>query len=200
MELAMRTMWLRTLAGLVGLGVFAVSGVAQSQKPNEDGQNFKQMRLTDKQVQGFISAQKQLAPLSSKLEASGDKPDPALESELEQIAKKNGFSTVDELGDVGANIYMVLAGLDSKTGQFTELPDLIRKDMEELKQNKEMSQKDKDEALSDMQEALKTAAPLQFKENVAVVKKYQKELDQALAQDREKQQGPANKQEAPAKK
>jgi hypothetical protein len=200
MELVMRTMWLATLAGLVGLGLFAVSGMAQSQKPNEDGQKFKQMKLTEKQVQSFISAQKQLAPLSSKIEASGDKPDPALESELEQIAKKNGFSTLDELGDVSANISMVLAGLDSKTGKFTELPDLIKKDMEELRQNKEMSQKDKDEALSDMREAMKTAAPLQFKENVAVVKKYQKELDQAFGQEQEKQQGPAKKQEAPAKK
>src|SRR5262245_10571671 len=198
MELAMTTMWLRALAGLVGLGLLAVSGVAQSQRPNEEGQNFKQMKLTEKQVQNFISAQTQLAPLSSKIEASGDKPDPALQGELEQIAKKNGFSTLDELGDVGANISMVLAGLDPKTGKFTELPDLIRKDMEELKQNKEMSQKDKDEALSDMQEALKTAAPLQFKENVAVVKKYQKELDQAL--DQEKQEGADKKQEAPAKK
>jgi hypothetical protein len=33
-----------------------------------------------------------------------------------------------------------------------------------------------------MQEALKVAAPLRFKENVALVKKYQKELDQVLGQ------------------
>lgn len=196
----MRTKWLGTLAGLVGFCVFAVSGVAQSQRQDDGGQGLKQMRLTEKQIQGFISAQKQLAPLSSKLDASGDKPDPALQSEIEQIAKNNGFSTLDELGDVGANISMVLAGLDPKTGKFTELPDLIRKDMEDLKQNKQMSQKDKDEALSDMQQALKTAAPLQFKENVALVKKYQKELDQALAQDQEKQEGPAKKQEVPAKR
>jgi hypothetical protein len=51
-----------------------------------------------------------------------------------------------------------------------------------------------------MQQALKTAAPLQFKENVALVKKYQKELDQVLGQDQENQEGAAKKQEGPAKK
>jgi hypothetical protein len=200
MELAMRTMWLGTLAGLVGLGLFTFSGMAQSQKQDEGGQSLKQMKLTEKQIQSFISAQKQLAPLSSKLDAAGDKPDPALQSELEKIAKNNGFSTLDELGDVGANISIVLAGLDPKTGKFTEPPDLIKKDIEEIKQNKEMSQKDRDEALSEMQQALKTAAPLQFKENVALVKKYQKELDQVLGQDQENQEGAAKKQEGPAKK
>ena len=44
-----------------------------------------------------------------------------------------------------------------------------------------------------MQEELKSAAPLQFKENVTVVKKYQKELDQGLQQEQEKQQEPAKR-------
>ena len=41
------------------------------------------------------------------------------------------------------------------------------------------------------QAALKVAAPLQFKENVALVKKYQKELDEALQSGQE--QAPAKK-------
>jgi hypothetical protein len=35
---------------------------------------------------------------------------------------------------------------------------------------------------------LKRAAPLQFKENVAVVKKYQKELDEVTPQEAETQE------------
>jgi hypothetical protein len=50
-----------------------------------------------------------------------------------------------------------------------------------------MPQKDKDQVLSEMQEALKTAAPLKFKENVALVKKYQKQLDAALPNEPTKQ-------------
>jgi hypothetical protein len=179
----MTIVWLRPLAAAAALGLLAFSGLAQAPKEGESEQGFKQMKLTEKQIMGFISAQKQMAPLSSKLE--GDKVDPAVQSQLEKIAKSNGFSSLDELSDVGANISMVLSGLDPKTGQFTELPELIKRDIEELKQNKEMSQKDKDEALADMQEALKTAAPLQFKENIALVRKYQKELDQVLGQGAE---------------
>ena len=89
---------------------------------------------------------------------------------------------------MAANISLVLAGLDPQSGQFTEPPDQIKKDIDELKQDKQLSQKDKDQALAEMQEALKSAAPLQFKENVAVVKKYQKELDQVTPQEAEKQE------------
>src|SRR5262249_44895802 len=108
----------------------------------------------------------------------------------EQIAKSNGFSTLDEFDDVAANISLVLAGLDPQSGQFTDPPDQIKKDIDELKQDKQVSQKDKDQTLAEMQEALKRAAPLQFKENVTVVKKYQKELDQVTPPEEAGKQGP----------
>jgi hypothetical protein len=189
----MRTIWLAMLGVFAALGLLASYGMAQGQQQGESEQQFKQVKLTEKKVQGFIAAQKQLAPLASKLEASADKADPALEKQVEQIAKSNGFSTVDELGEVGANISLVLAGLDSKTGQFTEPPELIRKEMEAIKQDQQMSQEDKDQALKEMQEALKTATPVQFKENVALVKKYQKQLDEVLPQEPEQKQDPAKK-------
>lgn len=188
----MRTIWLGVLAAFTGLGLLASSGMAQGQAQGESEQPFKQVKLTEKKVQSFIAAQKQLAPLSSKLAASAEKPDPALQKQVEDIAKSNGFSTVDELGEVSANISLVLAGLDPQSGQFTEPPDQIRKEMEEVKQDKQMSQEDKKQALAEMQEALKTATPLQFKENLALVKKYQKQLDELL--------GPEPEQEDPAKK
>jgi hypothetical protein len=182
------------LAALAGIGLLASSALSQGQAQREGEPQFKQVRLTEKHIKGYISAQKQLTPLASKLEGSGDSPDPALQKQVEQIAKSNGFSTLDEFAEVGANISMVLAGLDPKTGQFTEPPDLIRKEMEEVKQDKQMSQRDKDQALTAMQQALKAATPTQFKENVTLVKKYQKELDQVLGEESDQQQEPAKKQ------
>ena len=179
----MRTMWLWTLTILTGLAVFSPAVIAQSQKESEGQQQIKQIKLTETKVQSFISAQKQLAPLVGKLETAGDKPDPALQSQLEQIAKSNGFSSLDELDVVALNIALVLDGLDPQTGQFMERSEQIKKDMDELKQDGRVSQKDKDQALSQMQEELKSAAPLQFKENVALVQKYQKDLDQAVQQE-----------------
>jgi len=193
MERTMRTIWLGKLAVLAGLALFAVSAIAQSQKDGQDQSQFKQIKLTEKQVRDFISAQKQLAPLASKLESEADKPDPALQKQIEQIAKSNGFSTLDEFDDVAANISLVLGGLDPQSGQFTEPPAQIKKDIDELKQDKQLSQKDKNQALAEMQEALKRAAPLQFKENVAVVKKYQKELDQVAPPQEEGKQEPGKK-------
>jgi hypothetical protein len=183
MELAMKTVWLWTLTVLTGLAVFGPAVMAQSQKESEGQQQIQQIRLTETKVQSFISAQKQLTPLAGKLEAAGDKPDPALQSQLEQIAKSNGFSSLDELDVVALNIALVLDGLDPQTGQFMERSEQIKKDMDELKQDGQISQKDKDQALSQMQEELKSAAPLQFKENVALVQKYQKDLDQAVQQE-----------------
>jgi len=160
--------------------------MAQGQKQGDSPPQLKQMKLTDKQVQGFISAQKDLAPLRSKLEGAGDKLDPALQAQLDLIAKKNGFSSGDEFDDVAANIAIVLSGLD-QSGQFTEPPEQIKKDIEEIKQDAQLPQKEKEQVLAEMQEALKTATPLKFKENVVLVKKYQKELDAAVPNEPAKQ-------------
>jgi len=184
----MRAIWLGKLAMLAGLALLAASAVAQTPKDGQDQGQLKQIKLTEKQVRDFISAQKQLAPLASKLDSAADKPDPALQKQVEQIAKSNGFSTLDEFDDVAANISLVLAGLDPQSGQFTEPPEQIKKEIDELKQDKQMSQKEKDQVLAEMQDALKRAAPLQFKENVAVVKKFQKELDEVTPQEAEKQE------------
>src|SRR5262249_60682468 len=112
MERTMRTIWLGKLAVFAGLALFAVSAIAQSQKDGQDQSQFKQVKLTEKQVRDFISAQKQLAPLASKLDNTADKPDPALQKQIEQIAKSHGFSTLDEFDNVAANSSWMRAGVD----------------------------------------------------------------------------------------
>ena len=49
-------------------------------------QEVKQLKLTDKQVQGFIASQKDLAAIAGKIQAAGDKPDASLQGELESLA------------------------------------------------------------------------------------------------------------------
>ena len=61
--------------------------------------SVKQIRLTEKQISGFISAQKEMAAI-----ADDDKPDdPKIQAELETIAKKHGFANFDEYNIVSAN-------------------------------------------------------------------------------------------------
>ena len=142
--------------------------------------DFKQVQLSDKSVQGFIAAQKDLAAMASKLQAAGDKPDAKLQAELESVATRNGFASFAELDDTAANISMVMAGLDPQSGDYIDPLEAIKKEMEEIKKDDKIPEKDKKQMLDEMEQALKTTPPLQYKENVAVVKKFQKEIEKAL--------------------
>jgi hypothetical protein len=141
---------------------------------------FKQMKLNEKQVQGFISAQKDLAAIAPKLQAAGDKPDAALMGELEAIAKKSGFATFAEFDDVAANISMVMAGLDPQNGEYTDPVEVIKKEIADIEKDASIPEKDKKLMMDELKEALKTTPPLQFKDNITLVKKFQKEIEQSL--------------------
>ena len=165
---------LRSLAVLAFGLAFALSPAAA-----EDSE-FKQIKLTDKQVQGFIAAQKDLDSISDKLQDSSDQPDPKLQAELESLAKKHGFANFEELDDVAANVSMVMAGIDPETGDYTDPVESIKKEIEEIKGDNSIPEKEKKQMLEEMEEALKTTPPLKYPENIEVVKKYRAEIDKAL--------------------
>ena len=93
----------RKLVALAAVILFAVAVLA----PRADAQDVKQIPLNDKQVEGFIAAQKDLAAIAGKIQAAGDKPDAALQKELDDIAKKHGFTSFTELDDVAATLAAV---------------------------------------------------------------------------------------------
>ena len=165
------------MVAAAGLAFGATSAPVLAQDGTID---FKQVKLTDKSVQGFIAAQKDLAAMAAQIQASGDKPDPKLQADLEAVATKNGFASFVELDDTAANISMVMAGLDPQSGEFIDPVDAIKKEMEEIKKDTNIPEKDKKQMLEEMEQALKTTPPLEHKENIAVVKKYQKDIEKAL--------------------
>ena len=118
--------------------------------------------------------------MAAKLQAAGDKPDAKLQAELEAVATKNGFTSFAELDDIAANISMVMAGLDPQSGEYMDPIEAIKKEMEEIKKDDKIPDKDKKQMLEEMDQALKTTPPLQHKENVAIVKKFQKDIEKAL--------------------
>ena len=128
----------------------------------QDAQEMKQIKLTEKYIQGFIAAAKDMANLSD--DANPDQP--------EAIAKKNGFASLAEYEDVGMNISIIMSGIDPQTKKFTEPPEQIRKQIAALKADKSVSDEEKKDDLEDLEAALKTARPIQFKENIALVLKY----------------------------
>jgi hypothetical protein len=161
-------LWIATVA--VALAFAAGPALAQ----------MKQIQLTDKQVQAFIAAQKEMAAVADKLQGTANKPDPKVQAELEGIAKKNGFAGFAEYDDVAANISLVMSGIDPQTKKFTQPPDAIKKEIEAVKADKTLKPAEKKKMLDELNEALKSAEPIQFPSNVALVTKYFDQLDVAL--------------------
>lgn len=136
---------------------------------------IKQIKLTDKQVQGFIAAYKAISGGGSdKADAKVD------EAKLEAVAKQHGFAGLAEYDEVETNIMMVMDGIDPKTNAFTEPPEQIKRRIEELKADTSIPQKERDEQLADLTEAAKMARPVQFRENINLVKKYWDKIDALL--------------------
>jgi hypothetical protein len=163
------------LAAVVAVSLTHFMGAATAQPA------LKQIKLTDKQIEGFISAQKVMATVAEKMQGTAaDKPDPKVQAELEEIAKKHGFGNFQEYDDVAANISMIMAGIDPQTKAFTEPKAAIEKEMEEVKNDKSIPEKEKKQMLEELTEALKAAQPVQFPANIDLVKKYWEKIDAVL--------------------
>lgn len=169
--MAMTTkMW--AAAAAVVVAAFAVTAAG--------AQDIKQIKLTETQISGFVAAQKDLAAISSKIQAAGEKPDAALQAELDGIAKKNGFASFTELDDVAANISIVMAGLDPQTGNFTDPIEALKKELEDVKKDASIPDADKKQLISELEEAIKTTPTLQNKENIDLVKVHRAEIEKSL--------------------
>ena len=160
-----------------------VLGLLLSQTGGVAAQELKQIKLTAAQVESFIAAQKDLSEMHKKLPQSpgpGDKPDAKVQGEYESIAKKHGFANFAALDDIGANISLVYSGIDPQSGQFTDPVTMIKKEMEEIKADKQIPEKDKKQMLDELTEALKSTPALQFPENVDLVKTFREKLEAVM--------------------
>lgn len=118
----------------------------------------KQVELSEKQVEGFIAAQKQMSE--------------AKETEFEAIAKAHGFASLADLDTVEANIILVLDGIDPDTRAYAEPPVQIKRQIEEMAGDKTISDSERKQAIEQLNAALRTARPLQFPGNIELVKRH----------------------------
>ena len=134
-------------------------------------QELKQIKLTDKHIQGLMAAYEDIAKVYDGAES--DKPeDPKVEAQAAAVAKNNGFASLAQYDDVLVNITMIMSGIDPQTKKFTEPPEQIKHEIAALKADKSVPEADKKEGLTQLEAALKNARPIQFKENIALVLKY----------------------------
>jgi hypothetical protein len=170
-----------TLRGCLSALFSALLAFALFDAGAASAQEVKQIKLTEKHIQGFMAASKDMASLYDG--ANPDKPDPKLEARAEAVAKRNGFASLAEYDDATTNISMIMSGIDPQTKKFTEPPEQIRQQIASLKADKSIPEGEKKDDLEDLEAALKTAKPIQFKENIALVLKYFDKLAPLMQED-----------------
>jgi hypothetical protein len=158
-----------------GLGVAGALSAA--------AQEFKQIELTDTMVTSFIAAQKDFAPLAGKLAEGGETPDSELTKQLEDIAKKHGFASFAEFEDVGANITIILDGLDRASGAYTDPVEKMKKELDEIKADDSIPPEDKKLAVDDLTQEIAAAKPLEHKGNIEVVKKHIAAIEELIPEE-----------------
>ncbi len=165
-----------------GFHVAMCIGLALATCPPAAAQpSFRQVDLTEKQVQGFIAAQKPMTDATDKMQgAPSDKPDPKLQAALDAIAKKQGFKDLAEYDAVAATISMVMAGIDPDTKQYTSADEAIRQQIKDIEADKSLPADEKKQALDELNQSLKAAQPIRNPANVELVKKYYDKIEAVL--------------------
>ena len=142
---------------------------------------LQQIALTDKQVQGLLNSQKEMDEITSKLPDDPSKPpDAKTMGELDAVAKKYGFASYAEYGNVAANVDMLLDGFDPKTKKFVGIEASLKNQIAVIQSDTKMPANDKKEALDELNDSLKNAPKVQFQANIEVVAKYYDKLNDAL--------------------
>jgi hypothetical protein len=156
---------------------------AQAAPPQQQEAPLKQITLTEAQVQGVLSAAKEMDPITEKLPDDA-KPDPKIIAQLDGLAKKNGFASFEDYNIVVDNITLVLGGFDAATKKYVGAEAVIKAQIAQVQADKKMPAKDKKEVLTDLNEALKSPQPaIANKGNIDLVTKYYDKLAETLSEE-----------------
>jgi hypothetical protein len=136
-----------------------------------------QIKLTEKQVEGFIAAQMDMSAVMEKTQGAVFSDDPKYKAELDAVTKKHSFKNFAEYETVTANISMVMAAIDPQTKNFSDPQAAIRKEIEDVRSDKTVSNSEKKQLLVELNEALKSTPSIQFPTNIELVKKYYDKID-----------------------
>jgi hypothetical protein len=157
----------------------APAAQAGQQQPPE----LKQVALTEKQIDGVIIAQKEMNPITDKLPENAP-PDAKVMSQLDGIAKKNGFASFDDYSNIVDNISLVMGGIDPQSKKYVGSEAVIKSQITQVEADKKMSAADKKQALADLNAALKAPEPqVENKGNIDLVVKNFDKLNDVLGAD-----------------
>ena len=193
---------------LVALVMQPVSAEAQGHPPRQaqppaqqqpEETEIEQLELTPSHIDAFIATQKEITPLTAKLNPNAQ-PSKQMMAQMESIAKKNGFKDFDEFGDVGANIGVVFGGIDPLTKKY-EPEQLIQRTIAVVNADKKIPAAQKKRILQDLQQALTSTPTLKYPGNAELIAKNYDRLKPVMEQDSsQSQQAPAQQQRQPARR
>jgi len=153
---------------------------AQQQPAEPEEMEIEQIELTEKQIEAFIATEKEIAPITAKLKGNAQ-PSKQMMSQMELMAKKNGFKDFDEFGDVGANIGMVFGGIDPQSKKY-DPEELIRREIAAVQGNDKIPAKQKQQILKNLQQASTSIPKLQYPNNAELVAKNYDRLKPVMGQ------------------
>jgi hypothetical protein len=137
-----------------------------------------QIKLTEKQVEGFIAVQKAMSEVVENMagQALSKRDQARYQAQLNTRARRHGFKNLAEYQAVATEISSIIAGVDPQTKVFTDPGLAIQKELERLTADRAISDREKQKLCDELNLALKSA---QFSQpnNVALVQKYYDKLD-----------------------
>jgi hypothetical protein len=157
----------------------------QQQQAEPEETEVEQIELTEKQIDAFIATEKEIAPITAKLKGNAQ-PSEQMMSQMEAIAKKNGFKDLDEFGDVGLNIGMVFGAIDPQSKQY-DPEGLIKREIAAVQANPKIPTKQKVQILKELQEASASVPKLNYPANAELVAKNYDRLKALMAEDQQQQ-------------
>ncbi len=143
-----------TFSAPAGFGVAYAQDKAGSAATAEPPQP-KQVALTQKSLDGLIAAQKEIRDVEAKMPKDAKAPDPKLDGQIDAAVKKNGFASTGDFADASYSVGVVLSGIDPDSGKYIGAEAATKKQVEEVKADKQMPPKEKKEALEELNEVLK---------------------------------------------
>jgi hypothetical protein len=184
----------RRLLAAVGVlaAVFAVSalsaqaqgnrpqGQQPAQQPEPEEEEIDEIALTAKHIDSFIATQKEINPITSRLQADAQ-PNQEQMTQMENIAKKNGFKDFNEFGDVAANIGMIYGGIDPQNKKY-DPQGMIQKEIAAVNADTKIPAAQKRQIVQDLRQAASAIPKLKYPGNVDLVVQNYDRLKPAMEQ------------------
>ncbi len=166
---------------------------APQQQAEPEEMQVEQVELTQQQIDAFIAAENEITPITAKLKGNAQ-PSKQMMSQMEAIAKKNGFKDFDEFSDVVVNIGMVFGAIDPQSKKY-DPEGLIKREIAAVQANPKIPTKQKVQILKELQEASTSMPKLNYPANAELVAKNYDRLRQLMQDEQQQPQQPPPQQQ-----